>query len=148
MPQTTPSPIRSRAVRAFLWSQALSAFVDNAYRFVMSAAAVSVAGAAAAGELSWMGVVFSAPFLLLAGYAGQVADVYSRRTVFVATRVAEMLVMGLATTAIATHRPDAMLAVLLLTGVVATFFSAAKYGLLPDLLTDAQLSRGNGALQL
>jgi acyl-[acyl-carrier-protein]-phospholipid O-acyltransferase/long-chain-fatty-acid--[acyl-carrier-protein] ligase len=41
-----------------------------------------------------------------------------------------------------------MLVVLLLAGVVATFFSAAKYGLLPDLLTDAQLSRGNGVLQL
>jgi acyl-[acyl-carrier-protein]-phospholipid O-acyltransferase/long-chain-fatty-acid--[acyl-carrier-protein] ligase len=147
MPQSTPSPVRSRGVRAFLWAQSLSAFVDNAYRFVIPAAAVGTAGAAA-GELSWMGIVFSAPFLLLAGYAGQVADAYSRRTVFVVTRVAEVLVMALATAALATGRPDAMLVVLLLSGVVATFFSAAKYGLLPDLLTDAQLSRGNGALQL
>ena len=148
MPQTTPSPLATRGVRAFLWAQALSAFIDNAYRFVISAAAVGVTGAAAAGELSWMGVVFSAPFLLLAGYAGQIADAYSRRSVFVATRIAETGTMALATLALTSGRPELMLAVLLLTGIIATFFSAAKYGLLPDLLTDAQLSRGNGALQM
>jgi acyl-[acyl-carrier-protein]-phospholipid O-acyltransferase/long-chain-fatty-acid--[acyl-carrier-protein] ligase len=148
MPQTTPSPLATRGVRAFFWAQSLSAFVDNAYRFVISAAAVGVAGAAAAGELSWMGVVFSAPFLLLAGYAGQIADAYSRRSVFIATRIAEVVAMALATVALASGNTGTMLAVLLLTGILATFFSAAKYGLLPDLLSDAQLSRGNGALQM
>src|SRR3954470_3094095 len=148
MPQTTPSPLATRGVRAFLWAQALSAFVDNTYRFVISAAAVGVAGAAAAGELSWMGVVFSAPFLVLAGYAGQIADAYRRRSGFVVTRIAEVGTMSLATAPLPSGRPGPILAVLLLTGIVATFFSAAKYGLLPDLLSDAQLSRGNGALQM
>ncbi len=110
MPQTTPSPLATRGVRAFLWAQSLSAFVDNAYRFVISAAAVGVAGAAAAGELSWMGVVFSAPFLLLAGYAGQIADAYSRRSVFVVTRIAEVVAMALATVALASGNPGTMLA--------------------------------------
>ena len=148
MPQTTPSPLATRSYRAFLWAQALSAFNDNAYRFVMSAAAVGAAGAAAAGELSWMGLVFSAPFLLLSGYAGQVADAVNKRTVIVAAKAAEVAVMVLAAVALQRGAPGPLLAVLALLGVQATFFSPAKYGIVPELLGDVQLSRGNGALQM
>jgi acyl-[acyl-carrier-protein]-phospholipid O-acyltransferase/long-chain-fatty-acid--[acyl-carrier-protein] ligase len=148
MADTTPSPVTRRSFRAFLWAQALSAFNDNAFRFVMSAAAVGAAGAEAAGEISWMAVVFSAPFLLLSGYAGQVADAVEKRRVIVAAKAAEVVVLGLAAVALQRGHTAALAGVLALLGVQATFFSPAKYGIVPELVDDAQLSRGNGALQL
>ena len=105
MPETSTSPLASRGFHAFLWTQALSAFNDNAYRFVMSAAAVGAAGAGAAGDLSWMGLVFSAPFLLLSGYAGQVADACNKRTVLVAAKAAEVGIMALAIVALQRRQP-------------------------------------------
>jgi len=143
--------LRNKGIRAFLWTQFLGAFNDNVFKFIVSMAAIAAAtGSAASDELSWVGAVFTAPFLLFSGYAGQLSDRYDKRTVLVATKALEIVSMALALAAltIGGGNLNLLLVVLFLMAAQATFFSPAKYGIVPEVLPDAALSRANGLLEM
>ena len=139
-----------RGFQPFLWTESLGALNDNIYKMVVSLAAVNVAIDAGGGSefLSMAQGIFILPFILFSGYAGHFADTYSKRTVLIATKAFEILAMGLAVVAFLTGRMDFMLAVLFLMATQSAFFSPAKYGILPELLADKDLSRGNALLQM
>ena len=137
-------------IHAFLWTQFLGAFNDNLFKIVVSLLAVRVAtsGADASFQLSLVGAIFILPFVLFSGYAGQVADVYSKRTVLVVTKSLEIGATGLGLVAFLIDRLEITYVVLFLFALQATFFSPAKYGILPELLPDSELSRANGVLEM
>ena len=144
--------LKNRGFRAFLWTQFLGAFNDNVFKFIVSMTAVSMApasaSAAASGELSWVGIVFTAPFLMFSGYAGQLSDRFDKRTVLIITKSLEVVAMTLAIFALRSGHLAPLLVVLFLMATQATFFSPAKYGIVPELLPDAALSRANGLLEM
>jgi acyl-[acyl-carrier-protein]-phospholipid O-acyltransferase / long-chain-fatty-acid--[acyl-carrier-protein] ligase len=141
--------LRQRGLQPFLWTQFLGAFNDNLFKIVVSMLAVHAATQANAGrQLSLVGVVFILPFLLFSGYAGQLADVYSKRTVLVVTKSLEIVAAGLGLFAFAAGHLNLTYLVLFLIAVQATFFSPAKYGILPEMLPDRDLSRANGVLEM
>jgi len=110
---------------------------------------VSAAAAGTEGRaLSLVGALFILPFALFSGYAGQVADSYSKRTVLVVTKVLEVVVMALGMVALGAGYLSAAYAVLFVMALHSTFFSPAKYGILPETLPDAHLSRANGLLEM
>jgi acyl-[acyl-carrier-protein]-phospholipid O-acyltransferase/long-chain-fatty-acid--[acyl-carrier-protein] ligase len=77
----------------FLVAQFLGAFNDNLYKMVLSLLAVHMAAGsdtAGATSLSLIGAIFILPFFLFSGYAGHVADVYSKRQVLVAAKILEI----------------------------------------------------------
>ncbi len=136
--------------QAFLWTQFLGAFNDNLYKMVVSLVAVNMATGSdgGSGYLSLVGIIFMLPFLLCSGYAGYIADVYSKRTILVITTVFEIVVMGLGFLATFSGRIEWLLGVLFLMALQSTFFSPAKYGILPEMLPDKDLSRANGLLEM
>ena len=69
----------NRGFQAFLWTQFLGAFNDNVYKMIVSVGAVELAANRLLGAryLALAGAVFVLPFLLFAGYAGQIADRFS-----------------------------------------------------------------------
>jgi acyl-[acyl-carrier-protein]-phospholipid O-acyltransferase/long-chain-fatty-acid--[acyl-carrier-protein] ligase len=141
--------LRRPGLQAFLWTQFLGAFNDNLFKIVVSMLAVHAATTANAGrQLSLVGIVFILPFLLFSGYAGQVADIYSKRRVLVVTKSLEIAAAGLGLIAFVSGRLEITYAVLFLIAVQATFFSPAKYGILPEILPDRDLSRANGVLEM
>ena len=141
--------LRHRGLQPFLWTQFLGAFNDNLFKIVVSMLAVHAATQANAGrQLSLVGVVFILPFLLFSGYAGQLADVYSKRTVLVVTKSLEIVAAGLGLFAFMAGHLNLTYAVLFLIALQATFFSPAKYGILPEMLPDRDLSRANGVLEM
>src|SRR5438876_3559650 len=88
--------LRRPGLQPFLWTQFLGAFNDNLFKIVVSMIAVHAATTASAGrELSLVGAIFILPFLLFSGYAGQIADIYSKRTVLVITKSLEIAATGL-----------------------------------------------------
>src|SRR5215213_6057048 len=138
-----------RGLRPFLWTQFLGAFNDNLFKIVVSMLAVHAAAEAHAGrQLSLVGIVFILPFLLFSGYAGQLADVYSKRTVLVVTKSLEIAAAGLGLFAFMAGQLQWTYLVLFLIAVQAAFFSPAKYGILPEMLPDRDLSRANGLLEM
>jgi len=141
--------LKRRGLQPFLWTQFLGALNDNVFKIVVSLLAVRLAAGGSGGrELSIVGALFILPFLLFSGYAGQLADVYSKRTVLVATKFLEIVAMTLGLTAFLAGRLEITFGVLFLMGLHSTFFSPAKYGILPEILPDRDLSRANGILEM
>lgn len=142
--------VTSFGFQAFLWTQFLGAFNDNVYKIIVALLAVNVATSATEGtvNLSLVGAIFILPFFLFSGYAGHLADVSSKRTILVVTKVLEIIVMTLGFFAFVSGRIDLMLGVLFLMALQSTFFSPAKYGILPEMLPDRDLSRANGLLEM
>jgi acyl-[acyl-carrier-protein]-phospholipid O-acyltransferase/long-chain-fatty-acid--[acyl-carrier-protein] ligase len=134
----------------FLLAQFLGAFNDNVYKMVLSLLAVRLAAESGAGGtyLSLIGAIFILPFFLFSGYAGHVADVWSKRHVLVATKALEIVAMVMAVAAFLIGRIEIMLGVLFLMALQSTFFSPAKYGILPEMLPDKDLSRANGWVEM
>jgi len=139
-----------RGFRAFLWTQFLGAFNDNVCRLVISMVALAAAGATgtASGHLPWVTAVFALPFLLFSGYAGQLADTHSKRTVLVVTTLLEVAAMAVGIVAFMNGRLEWMLVVLFLIATQSAFFSPAKYGIVPELVPERALSRANGLLEM
>lgn len=136
--------------QAFLWTQFLGAFNDNMYKMIVSVGAVELAANQLLGSryLALAGAVFVLPFLLFAGYAGQLADRYSKTLVLQVTKAFEIVIMTVGLVALVLHSLSLLLVVLFLLAVQANFFSPAKYGILPEMLDEAQLTRANGFLEL
>lgn len=98
--------------------------------------------------------MFSLPFVLLSGFAGWLSDRCSKRSIVVWAKVGEIVVMGagLAVFAAFDFGTDAylvgLMAVLFLMGAQSAFFGPAKYGILPEMLRDADLPLANGLVQM
>jgi acyl-[acyl-carrier-protein]-phospholipid O-acyltransferase/long-chain-fatty-acid--[acyl-carrier-protein] ligase len=137
--------------QSFLWTQFLGAFNDNAYKMIVSLFAVEAAvnaGNGGSGYLSLAGAVFILPFFLFSGYAGYIADVYNKRSVLIVTKSFEIIAMGMALFAFWSGKIEFMLAVLFLMALQSTFFSPAKYGIIPEMLPYKDMSRANGLLEM
>jgi acyl-[acyl-carrier-protein]-phospholipid O-acyltransferase/long-chain-fatty-acid--[acyl-carrier-protein] ligase len=109
-------------------------------------AAAGVIGAG--GYLSLTGIVFIVPYLLFSGYAGHVADRFGKRNVLVATKAIEVAIMVMALVAFLAGDMIALLGVLFLMATQSTFFSPAKFGVLPEMLPVGQLAQANGYLEM
>src|SRR5581483_4682891 len=121
--------LKNPGLQPFLWTQFLGAFNDNLFKIVVSMIAVRTAAAAHAGrELSIVSAIFILPFLLFSGYAGELSDVYSKRTVLVVSKSLEIVAATLGFAAFLLGRLHLTYAVLFLIALQATFFSPAKYG--------------------
>ncbi len=134
----------------FLWAQFLGAFNDNVYKMIVSFTAVEIAvdSATSGRYLALSGAVFILPFILFSGYAGQLADRYSKTRVLQFTKALEIVTMAMGIAALMAHSINLLLVVLFLLATQATFFSPAKYGILPEAVSEAQISRANGLLEL
>src|SRR5579863_4218403 len=136
--------------QSFLWTQFLAAFNDNVYKMIVSVGAVELEANQLLGSryLAIAGAVFVLPFLLFAGYAGQLADRCSKTRVLQITKAFEIVIMGVGMLALYARSIEPLLLVLFLLALQANFFSPAKYGILPEMLPESQLSRANGLLEL
>ena len=143
--------LKSRGFIALLVTMACGAFNDNIYRGMLLMAVV--AGGVWANELGeggtgWITTMLYAPFVILLGIAGVVADRSPKRQIIIITRLCEIgLVAGVI---IAMLLGNLWLACLMLIGLAAqsAFFSPAKYGIVPEIVGDSMLSRANGLLSL
>src|SRR6185295_9220263 len=82
---------------AFFCTQFLGAFNDNFYKMVVSLVALNaVINGAGNFYVDLIAFLFILPSALFSGYAGHVADVYSKKTVLVIVKICEILIMALA----------------------------------------------------
>jgi acyl-[acyl-carrier-protein]-phospholipid O-acyltransferase/long-chain-fatty-acid--[acyl-carrier-protein] ligase len=142
--------LKDRGFFCFFCTQFLGAFNDNFYKIIVTLVALDIPAAAGGGNeyIPLIGGLFILPFLFFSGYAGHLADVYSKRNILVAVKVFEIVAMSLGFLAFFADRIEPMLVVVFLMGLHSTIFSPAKYGILPEMLPDKDLSRGNGLLEM
>jgi len=142
--------LKGRGFKALIVTQFLGAFNDNAFKLVISFLAVEkIAGSPGGAQyLSAASAFFILPFLVFSTYAGYLADKVSKRTIMIYAKFAEIVIMFLGFFAIRSGNFNYIYLVLFLIGTHSAFFAPAKYGILPEVLNDEELSEGNGLLQM
>ncbi|MFH0945388.1 MAG: MFS transporter, partial [Planctomycetota bacterium] len=137
----------NRGLRALTVTQFLGAFNDNLFKQIMLflAARFLFPGEDQQGLAS---AVFALPFILFSGIAGELSERYSKRTVIVAMKVAEVLVMIAAMVAFWVGSWTFLLVVLFVMGTQSAFFGPSKYGIIPELVDREQLMAANGIISM
>lgn len=138
-------------------TQFLGAFNDNVFKqMVLLLCVAYVAATKAKGDI-WQPIAqaaFALPFILFSGYAGYLSDKYSKRTIVVLCKVAEIVVMVCGTLVLTLWQGEsfagvtALCCVLFLMGAQSAFFGPAKYGILPEMLRERDLPTSNGLIQM
>ncbi len=98
--------------------------------------------------VSASGAVFVAPFLIFSMIAGRVSDRLGKPRVIVGTKFWEFLVIAAAIVSLLNESIPWMMITLFLLSMQATFFSPAKYGVLPEMMADSELPEANAYLNL
>ncbi|MDE2511255.1 MAG: MFS transporter, partial [Elusimicrobia bacterium] len=133
---------------AFLAAQALGAFNDNAFKTFVALLAVSADPAGAPKLIALAGGLFVLPFLLFSTLAGDAADRWSKSRLLVIFKAAELGLLLLAAPALALGSIPALLALMFLMGTHSAFFGPIKFAILPELVSDEDLSSANGLVQM
>ncbi len=143
--------LRSRGFLAYLATQFVSALTDNAYKFLL----VAWIAARAAGNLesfgndsALTGALFAAPFVLFGPWAGVLADRVRKSTLLVLAMATEMAFMLATGPAFATGSLALLWVLIALSSIQSTFFGPAKYGFLPEMVAEHDLSRANGLVNM
>jgi len=144
---TYGSLLKRGGFQSYLWTQFLGAFNDNVSKWIVTLYAIDMARGEGSLYSALVGGVFVLPFLLFSNYAGRIADSYSKRSLIIGVKVFEIASMAFGFWAFSSGHLRMLLAVPFLMGLHSTFFSPAKYGILPEMLPEKDLSRANGLLE-
>jgi acyl-[acyl-carrier-protein]-phospholipid O-acyltransferase/long-chain-fatty-acid--[acyl-carrier-protein] ligase len=152
-----PTLFRDASFGGITAAQFLGAFNDNVYKQLVLLLCTDLARLE--GKDVWQGwaqVIFSVPFVLFSGFAGYLADHYSKRSIVVLCKFAEVVIMlggfgvflalsGVASNDAAGLRSGIIpaLAVLGMMGIHSAFFGPSKYGILPELVRERDLPAAN-----
>jgi len=136
-------------------AQFSGAFNDNALRwFLIAMAMKEIEDRQEVGRVMTMAtVLFLTPYLLFSMHAGSLADHFSKRKVLMISKLFEVMIMGLCVVVfLLVETFDIivifLLAALFLLGTQATYYSPAKFGILPEILPERLLSWGNGVFEM
>jgi len=170
MQQKLTENLTSRTFIGLLLAQFTATFNDQAIHMVavfyaadMLVRYVQIKSIDDKAVVSIVTACFIAPFLLFSSYAGPLGDRFSKRSVIVFWKVAEVAMMALAflglslphfvavdspsLPALASWSAGLVIATVFLMGMHSTFFVPAKLGAMPEILHPSVLSRGNGMLE-
>ena len=146
------SLMRSRRLAPLFVTQFLGAFNDNVFRFALIIF-ITFTVADRTGEdtrtlVVLTGGVFILPFFLFSALAGQIADKYEKARLIRQIKTTEIIIMGLGATGFWLENLYILLTALFFMGAQSTFFGPLKYGILPQHLDEADLTGGNGLIQM
>ena len=137
--------LTSRSFTGLLITQFLGAVNDSMFRWlVVPIGKQIVSEEKAAMALSAGLACFVLPYILLAAPAGYLADRFSKRTVIIGCKVAEIVIMALGIGAILSGDLYLMFAVVALMGSQSALFGPSKLGSIPEIVREDQISAANG----
>lgn len=143
------SELLSTSFQALLFTQLLTSTNDNIFRWLVIGIGKDHIDVSNAGLVLMAGTVcFVVPYLVLAAHAGYLADRFSKRTVIVGCKVAEIAIMALGVLAIWLESLGALFAVVALMGAQSALFSPSKLGIIPEMLAPKNISAANGLFGL
>lgn len=134
-----------------MFTQFQGAFSDNALKWLVVfpvLTSVVMTEADKEGFASHASQLFAIPFLLFATIGGWMADRFSKRSVMIGVKLAEIGIMLFAAFALKLEMQSLQLVAICMMGIHSTIFAPAKYGIIPEVLPTGKLSAGNGILEL
>ncbi|MGH9580677.1 MAG: MFS transporter, partial [Terriglobales bacterium] len=143
-----------RATTGGFWSliavQFQNAFNDNAFKNLLFFLILGMGLAPQRRDLLvlLLGVIFATPPILFSMAGGFLADRFSKRSVAIATKSLEVVVMLVALAGLGLNSLPLAFAALFLMSTQSALFGPTKYSILPELLPEKRLSWGNGSLEV
>jgi acyl-[acyl-carrier-protein]-phospholipid O-acyltransferase/long-chain-fatty-acid--[acyl-carrier-protein] ligase len=129
-------------------SQFFSAFNDNYLKnSLVFLILYKMSGPDAEALVTLAGAAIVAPFFVLSGLAGQLADRFDKSLIARRLRAAEIVVAAVAVAGFAWHALPLLFVALAGFGVISALFGPVKYGILPDHLDETELARGNALVE-
>ena len=142
------SLLLQRRFAPLFWTQFFSAFNDN---FLKNALVFLIlfklAGPDGQALIALAGGVLIAPFFLLSGLAGELADRYDKSLMARRIKFAEIFASGIAVLGFGLQSVPILFVALGSFGILATLFGPIKYGILPDHLATEDLPKGNALIE-
>ena len=152
--------IWSPSFQGLLWTQWLTSINDNVFRWFVIGVGKDQFLPESQGTLLVIGsAFFLIPYIVFAAVAGWLADRFRKSQVIVWCKVAEIVIMAIGVSAVylldvpdPAKRIDSAFYLLLfsvfLMGLQSALFAPAKVGTIPELLDEANISKGNGIFNL
>jgi 1-acyl-sn-glycerol-3-phosphate acyltransferase len=141
-----------RRFAPLFWTQFLGAANDNIFKFSFTLLATYQAAEWGGLDAKSVGFViagiFIAPFVLFSATAGQLADKIEKGRIMRFVKNLEIAIMALAAYGFLTHHASALYMCVFLMGLHSTIFGPVKYSYLPQHLSDAELTGGNGLVEM
>ena len=145
------SLLSQRRFAPFFWTQFSGAANDNLFKFALTVMvtyqlSVSWLPPALAGLV--IGALFILPFLLFSATSGQLSDKYDKTRMIRLVKNLEIVIMLVAAYGFLAHDVVTLLACIFLMGLHSTLFGPVKYALLPQVLSERELTGGNGMVEM
>ncbi|MFO1263734.1 MAG: MFS transporter [Rhodoferax sp.] len=143
--------LRQRRFAPFFWTQFAGAANDNLFKFaftVMVTYQLQVSWMAPAMAGLVIGALFILPFLLFSATSGQLADKYDKRTLILFVKRLEIVIMALAAWGFFSTNVPILLGCTFLMGVHSTLFGPVKFAYMPQVLSERELTGGNGMVEM
>jgi MFS family permease len=144
------SNLLKRGFMSLVATQFFGAMNDNILKGVLTFMVLDGiwSGSLGRGGQGIVSMCFTIPFILLSGYAGQVADRFSKRTVTFWVKSLEIPIALLAGIGFYTNNLWITLSALVALTCQSAFFGPAKYGMILEFVGDRDLSRANGTINM
>lgn len=136
--------LASKTYAGLLLTQFFTALNDNLFRWLVIGIGKDYYPENPAFVLMVGTACFVLPYLFLAAPAGYFADRFSKRTVILACKWAELAILIVGTLAIVLGSFWLLIFVVLLLGAQSSLFAPARFGSLPELLRPESISAANG----
>jgi 1-acyl-sn-glycerol-3-phosphate acyltransferase len=143
--------LRQRRFAPFFWTQFSGAANDNLFKFaftVMVTYQLSVDWLPPAMAGLVIGALFILPFLLFSATSGQLTDKYDKTKMIRFVKNMEIAIMLVAAFGFITDNVPILLLCTFLMGVHSTLFGPVKFAYMPQVLTERELTGGNGMVEM
>lgn len=144
------SNLFKRGFLSLVMTQFFGAMNDNILKAVLIFMVINGAWVGVLGESgsSIVTCCFTVPFILLSGFAGQVSDRYSKRTVTWWVKSVEIPIALIAGYGFYVQNLWVTMLALIALTCQSAFFGPAKYGMIAELVDESDLSRANGSINM
>ncbi len=143
--------LRQRRFAPFFWTQFAGAANDNLFKFaftVMVTYQLQVAWLPPALAGLVIGALFILPFLLFSATAGQLTDKLEKTSIIRFVKNLEIAIMLLAGAGFMAGSVPVLLLCTFLMGVHSSLFGPVKFAYMPQVLTERELTGGNGMVEM
>ena len=137
----------SRRFAPLFWCQFFAAFNDNFLKTALVFLILFRGHPDAEALITVASAIFIAPYFVLSGLGGEIADRFDKARVAQVIKFVEIAVAGLAVWGYARESLPILFTALFGFGVLASLFGPMKYGILPDHLPREKLTAANALIE-
>ena len=141
------SLMRDRRFWPTFWTQFFGAFNDNVFKnalvILITFKAYKLGTLEPEQMVALSGGIFVLPFFMFSATAGQICDRYPKNKLFRIIKVLEIVIMLFGAAGFIFEQIGMLLITLFFMGLQSAIFGPIKYSILPELLSDDELVKGN-----